>query len=120
MCTIIRVTSGRNEIHDLDWILPDWVTHLGTTYIAAGTAGRFSPRLARSLEMRYLLLGALLPDVTRFTVILVDILDWPAVPTFTYLIPFHSLLIVGLLSGAIALLLVLYEVWRVPIYRPLE
>jgi len=54
--------------------------------------------------MRYVLLGALLPDATRFTVILVDILDWPAVPTFTYLIPFHSLLIVGLLGGAIALL----------------
>jgi len=84
--------------------LPDWVTHLGTTYIAAGTAGRFNLGLTRFLEMRYVLLGALLPDVTRFTVILVDILDWPAVPTFTYLIPFHSLLIVGLLSGGIALL----------------
>ena len=80
------------------------MTHLGTTYIAAGTAGRFSPGLHRFLETRYVLLGALLPDATRFTVILVDILDWPAVSTFTYLIPFHSLLIVSLLSGAIALL----------------
>jgi hypothetical protein len=55
--------------------------------------------------MRYLLLGALLPDATRFTIILVDILDWPAIPTFTYLIPFHSLLLVALLAGAIALLM---------------
>ncbi len=55
--------------------------------------------------MRYLLLGALLPDATRFTIILVDVLDWPAIPTFTYLIPFHSLLIMALLAGAIALLL---------------
>lgn len=85
--------------------MPDWVTHLGTTYIAADTAGRFSPRLIQFLEMRHVLLGALLPDATRFAVILVDILDWPAVSTFTYLIPFHSLLIVGLLSGAIALLI---------------
>jgi len=81
--------------------VPDWVTHLGTTYLAAQTAGRVTPRL----EMRHLLLGALLPDVTRFAVILVDILDWPAVETFTYLIPFHSLLVVGLLGGAIAMLI---------------
>jgi hypothetical protein len=50
-------------------------------------------------------LGALLPDATRFTIILVDVLDWPAIPTFTYFIPFHSLLIVALLAGAIALLM---------------
>ena len=55
--------------------------------------------------MRHLLLGALLPDATRFTIILVDILDWPAIPTFTYLIPFHSLLIVAFLAGAMALLM---------------
>ena len=84
--------------------MPDWVTHLGTTYIAVETAGKLSPRFTRFFEMRYLLLGALLPDATRFTVILVDILDWPAVSTFTYLIPFHSLLIIGLMGGAIALL----------------
>ncbi|MBN1995766.1 MAG: metal-dependent hydrolase [Anaerolineae bacterium] len=55
--------------------------------------------------MRYLLLGALLPDATRFTIILVDVLDWPAISTFTYFIPFHSLLIVALLAGTIALLM---------------
>jgi hypothetical protein len=55
--------------------------------------------------MRHLLLGALLPDATRFTIILVDVLNWPAIPTFTYFIPFHSLLIVALLAGAIALLM---------------
>jgi hypothetical protein len=55
--------------------------------------------------MRHLLLGALLPDATRFTIILVDVLNWPAIPTFTYFIPFHSLLIVTLLAGAIALLI---------------
>jgi thiosulfate reductase cytochrome b subunit len=54
--------------------------------------------------LRYLLLGALLPDATRFTIILVDVLDWPAIPTFTYLIPFHSLLMAALLAGVIALL----------------
>ena len=84
--------------------MPDWVTHLGTTYIAAGSAGKLNPRWNQFLEIRHFLLGALLPDATRFTVILVDVLDWPAIPTFTYLIPFHSLLIVGLMSGAIALL----------------
>jgi hypothetical protein len=55
--------------------------------------------------VRYLLLGALLPDATRFTIILVDVLNWPAIPTFAYFIPFHSLLIVTLLAGAIALLI---------------
>jgi hypothetical protein len=85
--------------------LPDWITHLGTTYIAAHTTLRLKPELARWVDVRYLLLGALLPDATRFTIILVDILDWPAIPTFTYFIPFHSLLIVALLAGAIALLL---------------
>ncbi len=81
--------------------MPDWVTHLGTTYIATRVTGSL---LTRLVDVRHVLLGALLPDATRFTVILVDILDWPAISTFTYLIPFHSLLIVGLLSGAIALL----------------
>jgi len=85
--------------------LPDWVTHLGTTYIAAHSTLRLNPGLARWVDLRYLLLGALLPDATRFTIILVDVLDWPAIPTFTYLIPFHSLLIVALLAGALALLI---------------
>ncbi len=64
-----------------------------------------NPGLARWVDLRYLLLGALLPDATRFTIILVDVLDWPAIPTFTYLIPFHSLLIVALLAGAISLII---------------
>jgi len=85
--------------------LPDWVTHLGTTYIAAHATRQLKPGLADRLDLRYLLLGALLPDATRFTIILVDVLDWPAIPTFTYLIPFHSLLMVALLAGAIALLI---------------
>jgi len=85
--------------------LPDWVTHLGTTYIAARATRQLKPGLADRLDLRYLLLGALLPDATRFTIILVDVLDWPAIPTFTYLIPFHSLLMVALLAGAIALLI---------------
>jgi len=81
--------------------LPDWVTHLGTTYLAAqGT----SSLVSRLVDIRYILLGALLPDATRFVVILVDILDWPAIPTFTYFIPFHSLLIMSLVSGAVAVL----------------
>lgn len=84
--------------------MPDWVTHLGTTYLAADAAWRVNPALARRFEMRHLLLGALLPDATRFTIILVDVLDWPAVATFVYLIPFHSLLLVGFIGGAIALL----------------
>jgi len=84
--------------------LPDWVTHLGTTYIATRAAQRVNPNLARRIEMRHLLVGALLPDATRFTVVLVDVLDWPAISTFTYLIPFHSLLIIGLLSGGLAAL----------------
>jgi hypothetical protein len=84
--------------------LPDWVTHLGTTYIAIRTANRLQSRLLRLVDVRHVLLGALLPDTTRFTVVLVDVLDWPAVPTFTYLIPYHSLLVMGLLSGTIALL----------------
>ncbi len=58
------------------------------------------------MDVRHLLLGALLPDATRFTIILVDVLDWPALATFTYFIPFHSLLIMGLLAGAMALLVV--------------
>ncbi len=85
--------------------MPDWVTHLGTTYIAARATLRTKPELASGIDLRYLLAGALLPDATRFTIILVDVLDWPAIPTFTYLIPFHSLLIVALLAAAIALLL---------------
>jgi hypothetical protein len=85
--------------------LPDWVTHLGTTYIATRTTLRLRPGLARWLDVRHLLLGALLPDVTRFTIILVDVLDWPAIPTFTYFIPFHSLLVVILLAGALALVI---------------
>lgn len=85
--------------------MPDWVTHLGTTYIAADATRRLNPGLVRWIDLRYLLLGTLLPDATRFTIILVDVLDWPAIPTFTYLIPFHSLLIVALLAGAIALLI---------------
>lgn len=90
--------------------MPDWVTHLGTTYIAAQavsaaqTVSGFRPALIRSGNIRHLLVGALLPDATRFAVILVDILDWPAIPTFTYLIPFHSLLIVGLVCAALALI----------------
>jgi hypothetical protein len=81
------------------------VTHLGTTYIATRATLRLNPGLARWVDMRHLLLGALLPDATRFTIILVDVLNWPAIPTFTYFIPFHSLLIVTLLAGAIALLI---------------
>jgi hypothetical protein len=76
--------------------VPDWVTHLGTAYVAA--------RATRISAVRPLLLGALLPDVTHFSILLIDYLGWPAVPTFTYLAPFHSLLIVSLLAGAIALL----------------
>ncbi len=82
--------------------MPDWVTHLGTTYIATRA---IDPKLSHTADIRYLLLGALLPDVTRFTVILVDILDWSAIETFTYFIPFHSLLLVSLIAGAMALLL---------------
>lgn len=84
--------------------MPDWVTHLGTAYIAVRAANGLRSGLTRLVDVRHLLLGALLPDATRFTVVLVDVLDWPAIPTFTYLIPYHSLLIVGLLSGSIALL----------------
>jgi hypothetical protein len=76
--------------------LPDWVTHLGTTYLGA--------RAVRISMVRPLLLGALLPDITRFSVLLIDFLDWPAVSTFAYFIPFHSLLIMSLLAGAIALM----------------
>ena len=76
--------------------MPDWVTHLGTAYVAA--------RTTRVSAVRPLLLGALLPDVTHFSILLIDYLGWPAVPTFAYLAPFHSLLVVSLLAGAIALL----------------
>lgn len=85
--------------------MPDWITHLGTTYLATAAAARLSPRLGQALDVRHVLAGALLPDATRFTIILVDVLDWPAIPTFTYFIPFHSLLVAGLLAGALALLL---------------
>lgn len=85
--------------------MPDWITHLGTTYLATAAAARLGPRLGRALDVRHVLAGALLPDATRFTIILVDVLDWPAIPTFTYFIPFHSLLIAGLLAGALALVL---------------
>jgi len=76
--------------------VPDWVTHLGTAYVAA--------RATHVSAVRPLLLGALLPDVTHFSILLIDYLGWPAIPTFAYLAPFHSLLIVSLLAGAIALL----------------
>lgn len=85
--------------------MPDWITHLGTTYIASQVGFRIRPGLAAQGHVRHLLIGALLPDATRFTIILVDVLDWPAIPTFTYLIPFHSLLITALLGGVVALLL---------------
>lgn len=85
--------------------MPDWITHLGATYIAGRAVTGLGPAWLPRLEGRHLLLGALLPDATRFTIILVDVLDWPAIPTFTYLIPFHSLLIVALLAGALALVL---------------
>jgi hypothetical protein len=85
--------------------LPDWVTHLGTTYIASQAGFRIRPGLTAQDNVRHLFIGALLPDATRFTIILVDVLDWPAIPTFTYLIPFHSLLITALLGGMVALLL---------------
>jgi hypothetical protein len=76
--------------------VPDWITHLGTAYVAA--------RATRVSAVRPLLLGALLPDVTHFSILLIDYLGWPAIPTFVYLAPFHSLLIVALLAGAVALL----------------
>ncbi len=76
--------------------MPDWVTHLGTAYVAA--------RATRVSAVRPLLLGALLPDVGHFSILLIDYLGWPAIPTFAYLAPFHSLFIVSLLAGAIALL----------------
>ena len=101
----LRISAQPKVATIKDNILPDWVTHLGTTYIAAHATRQLKPGLARWIDWRYLLLGALLPDATRFTIILVDVLDWPAIPTFTYLIPFHSLLIVVLLAGAIALLI---------------
>jgi hypothetical protein len=83
--------------------LPDWVTHLGTAYL--GTQVVRASCAGRRIQMIHvLLLGALLPDVTRFSVLLIDFLDWPAVATFAYLIPFHSLLIVSLLAASIALL----------------
>lgn len=85
--------------------MPDWITHLGTTYIAGRAVTGLGLDRAPRLEAHHLLLGALLPDATRFTIILVDVLDWPAIPTFTYLIPFHSLLIVALMAGALALVL---------------
>ncbi len=85
--------------------MPDWITHLGATYVATQATVRLRPGLARWVDLRWVLVGALLPDVSRFTVILVDGLDWPAIPTFTYAIPFHSLLITSLLAGALALLL---------------
>lgn len=83
--------------------MPDWITHLGTTYIATQTVSRLKP--GWQFDIQPLLIGAVLPDATRFVVILVDMLDWPAIPTFTYFIPFHSLLIVAFLAGAVALLL---------------
>jgi hypothetical protein len=76
--------------------VPDWITHMGTAYVAA--------RATRIAAVRPLLLGALLPDVTHFSILLIDYLGWPAIPTFVYLAPFHSLLIVSLLAGAVALL----------------
>lgn len=85
--------------------MPDWVTHLGTTYIASQAGFRIGPGWLAQDNVRHLLIGALLPDATRFTIILVDVLDWPAIPTFTYLIPFHSVLITALLGGVVALLL---------------
>ncbi len=93
--------------------MPDWVTHLGTTYLVAQGTLKVNTGVSRWLAWRHLLLGAVLPDTTRFTIVLVDILDWPAIPTFTYFIPFHSLLIVSILAGAIALLIPLgtQQIW---------
>jgi hypothetical protein len=76
--------------------LPDWITHLGIAY--GGT------RLIDVDDFRPVLLGAILPDVTRFAVILIDFFHLPAIATFTYLIPFHSLLITAIMAMAIALL----------------
>lgn len=81
------------------------MTHLGTTYIVSQAVRAWQPWPVTEWPIRHILLGALLPDATRFTIILVDILDWPAIPTFTYFIPFHSLLIVSLMAGALALVL---------------
>ncbi|MEJ2556672.1 MAG: hypothetical protein P8186_10670 [Anaerolineae bacterium] len=94
--------------------MPDWITHLGTAYLGA-RATRLSPAGPLGGMVRPFVLGALLPDLTRFSVLLIDFLDWPAVPTFAYLIPFHSLLIVSLLAGAISLLFTKtgHRPWRV-------
>lgn len=79
--------------------MPDWITHVGTTYLVSQTLP------ARWVALRPLLVGAVLPDATRFVVILVDVLDWPAIDSFTYFIPFHSLLLIAPLAAIIALLL---------------
>lgn len=76
--------------------MPNWVTHLGTAYVGA--------RMARVREVRLVLLGAILPDVTVPAFVVVDWLHLPPRSAFTYLVPFQSLTVVSLLAAAIALL----------------
>ena len=76
--------------------MPDWVTHLGTAYIVT--------RVSRLEDVRLFLLGAVLPDMTRFSIALVHVLHIPPVETFSYFAPFHSLFLVFLVSVALALI----------------
>jgi positive regulator of sigma E activity len=77
--------------------MPDWVTHLGTTYL--GT------RIARVREVQLVLLGSILPDVILPSFVLIDLLHLPvSSEVFAYLLSFQSLIISSLLAAAVSLL----------------
>jgi hypothetical protein len=77
--------------------MPDWVTHLGTTYL--GT------RMAGVREVQLVLLGSILPDVILPSFVLIDLWHLPvSLELFAYLLSFHTLAVVLLLAGAVAVL----------------
>ena len=77
--------------------MPDWVSHIGTAYLG----GRF----AGIIEIQFVLLGAVLPDVVMPVFVAVDLWHYPLSHyEFAYLLAFQSLFIVSLLAAGLAML----------------
>lgn len=62
--------------------MPDWITHLGIAYFIA--------RMLIIKDIRLVLLGSILPDVSRINLLLIDVLKFDPIDTYTYFEPFHT------------------------------
>lgn len=75
--------------------MPDWIIHLGIAYFIA--------EMLKIKDIRSVLLGAILPDISRIDWLLIDIFKINPVETYTYFEPFHTPFIIFFISIFISL-----------------